>query len=52
MMLEDYVNFSDRRGADPDKYIFHPCAEVDVVRLACRRHALHDCQMAGRLPMH
>ena len=44
-MRQERINSSGRRGADPHKYIFHPCAEVDAVGLACRRHALHDRQM-------
>ena len=51
-MRQERIDFSGRSGADPDKYIFHPCAEVDVVCLAGSRHALHDRQMlaAGSLP--
>ena len=44
-MRQERIDFSGRSGADPDKYIFHPCAEVDVVCLAGSRHALHDRQM-------
>ena len=44
-MRQERIDFSGRSGADPDKYIFHPDAEVDAVCLACRRHALHDRQM-------
>ena len=44
-MRQERIDFSGMSGADPDKYIFHPDAEVDVVSLAGSRHALHDRQM-------
>ena len=37
--------FQQQEWCYPDQNILHPCAEVDVVCLAGRRHALHDRQM-------